>query len=1644
MPVPPQLIMAAMQMMKDRKSTKDRIKEALAPSIDVMKNKIAPLVGMGADAGYMYNLRAEDPSMRTGIATGAVGAAAKGFQAGGIGGLLTGGVTGALTGALATGNAKEQKAEQDRYTYLNQMYGSVTGDDHNLQSLLYAEEGGEIVSPEGEVFVPIQTEAKKIGKKLVKEKLIFSDGTIADVNATKPHSQQKKDDVTDIAVEGTYVMPVSTKLSKKDLDSLISYSTSKYSENGKNFAVEKVTLKDILGEKFEGSFAEATDIVTKKYPVMDTDDDLDPIARITNSENIANRSKIIAHLMRLNEAKINKEPIEETKLTPSMKAKTGGYVQKYVLGSTVSGGDPSNPKTALEKRKEKYDQNKPKPVNQYTLKAYEPESKAKKIYKALVAPVSTMDNRANTSYEDPSGLDVALGVVNPFAWIDGAATVLKSTKDIATGEATGSDYGTVGVSAAAAALGLRGSGAKRVGDKISKFMNNMYNPAAGVGLKKVDVPTPTRKKEVLDISDFNKENEYYRVVVGDEAFNDIVQTGTVRTKPPVDKVTNKEGLISLDRRGSTAYPSFSKGKASIEYAKENPNNYIVVTADESIKPSIAGRHGKGTTMFPTSSEGKHLKELAADKVKVYKHMGDGKYELVEHMPTTKKMSKGGFVSQYVLKPKMIAKKGGYIRNMEEGGSVGDPPGKKYTNKSNGATIIVGNDNKTYWKNKDGSYKEAAPQIVDAFKKDMQIKGSANPTGPTNPWVIQSSNSSKTQSNSKEDEWISQILDFETTTGSRSGSGLKNYGIQRDKWGKKYSYLDKDEISKEDAARFIKEEFLPKVKDYPPDVQKRLVDYAYNTGRNIEDVLMHASGLVDTESVQLKNTDYALFDKNKDQIIKNMQDPNFVSKIDQSKHDILKDYWTRKGTPKVYDDTSSKRINMWNPNQRPKVNIEQLPISAIDPINSMETMDILGTPVMRPNVQTSQGAVPENTGAKFGEDYLGKMKINWDNTTLVDGYSDYVKGKTGETTKTLKTGGAKEVGASSNYTPKGAYYIPGENKNRYDQDPDGNWYVQKDDGKTWVSASSLSNSADAIKRLNDEARVRSVTQNDKPATSSLVRPKNSNMVLSAVNVREAQTESINQDPLSYEVNTNSPNYNLQVTDNRGTNNYYDERVNREVSPSRPKTNLQRKKEKYNDNRPNNPIDNRQQTGYGQQLYADRNTWTKEAQEGELAVASSLVPVGLAANAIGKTIVNMPKIGRVMKFGKNYIDKIGNIISPKGKVLVKVDPNQIQSKANKVIVGGPKSKGWDSFFKKKGGYIRKMYAGGPIVPLLPDRWRDIWAIDEKGHEHYYPMPNMINNPDDNNPYQIGVPIGTPRADDVPYEQGKQIGTPRADSQVSSGDEMLNEYKDLISKRKDEATKSAEESKKGYNDLSRRVGMRDLMQLGTGLAGIGLQDRTEKRAFKRPLYIDQKYRGLSAQQINQESEAATGAGVESVKQMMNSGGDRVTARLAPILIDRLITQQGRNKKAYVDQNTALERAKYAERGDIQQSNLNEEARAQNAERDFNNKTIAGSGELINKYISSASAGDIQGYKTEEGINRGLTDKLYKLDDQELQVDMIGKDYDMQMADVKKRIADIEGELTRTDIDAAMKAKLEASKKANEEYLKELEKGKIRNNIR
>jgi hypothetical protein len=120
-------------------------------------------------------------------------------------------------------------------------------------------------------------------------------------------------------------------------------------------------------------------------------------------------------------------------------------------------------------------------------------------------------------------------------------------------------------------------------------------------------------------------NRFFRVIVGDEAFQDIVTSGEVRTNAATKGGTSLMEKLALR---PTAFPSFSKGAIAMSYAAANPNHYVIATESSLMQPSTLGRHGAGTTHFPTdAATGQPLKAMPAGEVQVYKHIGNGRYAL---------------------------------------------------------------------------------------------------------------------------------------------------------------------------------------------------------------------------------------------------------------------------------------------------------------------------------------------------------------------------------------------------------------------------------------------------------------------------------------------------------------------------------------------------------------------------------------------------------------------------------------------------------------------------------------------------------------------------------------------------------------------------------------------------------------------------------------------------------------------------------------------------------------------------------------------------------------------------------------------------------------------------------------------------------
>jgi hypothetical protein len=130
--------------------------------------------------------------------------------------------------------------------------------------------------------------------------------------------------------------------------------------------------------------------------------------------------------------------------------------------------------------------------------------------------------------------------------------------------------------------------------------------------------------------DFVDPNKFYRVFSGNQAYEDILESGKIRTiGSPTYKGTNPHlndhpSLSERIKVRPTAWPSFKKGKANLSYAQGLPDHYIIETEEKLMTPS-RGRHSPGSTYFPIDEKGLAVDET---KTKIYKHLGEGKYEQV--------------------------------------------------------------------------------------------------------------------------------------------------------------------------------------------------------------------------------------------------------------------------------------------------------------------------------------------------------------------------------------------------------------------------------------------------------------------------------------------------------------------------------------------------------------------------------------------------------------------------------------------------------------------------------------------------------------------------------------------------------------------------------------------------------------------------------------------------------------------------------------------------------------------------------------------------------------------------------------------------------------------------------------------------------
>ncbi len=158
---------------------------------------------------------------------------------------------------------------------------------------------------------------------------------------------------------------------------------------------------------------------------------------------------------------------------------------------------------------------------------------------------------------------------------------------------------------------------------------------------------------------------------------------------------------------------------------------------------------------------------------------------------------------------------------------------------------------------------------------------------------------------------SKIFDYETKSGSGTGTGLKDFGFTNKKYsGKEYDkYRDKNgDLTKEGAVEIFETEYMSKVpKIYPNEIREQLADYKFNTSMSTLDLMLLANGDLNLRQARDEAEHKKLWSSKKDEIEAKMKkDPTgFKEKIKQAKRDIYKDL-----DPDKYEKTWKDRIEIF--------------------------------------------------------------------------------------------------------------------------------------------------------------------------------------------------------------------------------------------------------------------------------------------------------------------------------------------------------------------------------------------------------------------------------------------------------------------------------------------------------------------------------------------------------------------------------------------------------------------------------------------------------------------------------------------------------------------------------------------------------------
>jgi len=227
-------------------------------------------------------------------------------------------------------------------------------------------------------------------------------------------------------------------------------------------------------------------------------------------------------------------------------------------------------------------------------------------------------------------------------------------------------------------------------------------------------------------------------------------------------------------------------------------------------------------------------------------------------------------------------------------------GQAFEAKSNMAKDIL--DKLEFYQNETGDLAEANGFEINALDKGIlkPIKEDGKAK-----FGAKMETDQKGKSVDPNDSWINKILDYEYQYGSNTGKGLTNFG-----------YNSRNPKTKQEAIKYFKQDYLPKVKEYPLGLRERLADYIYNTGRSPKDLLLYNAGKITLDDINSSKTFDKEWEKYKPEIESMYSNPDFINNLDETKLDVyrttkpIKDAEGNKTTNPAFDATWKNRVGIF--------------------------------------------------------------------------------------------------------------------------------------------------------------------------------------------------------------------------------------------------------------------------------------------------------------------------------------------------------------------------------------------------------------------------------------------------------------------------------------------------------------------------------------------------------------------------------------------------------------------------------------------------------------------------------------------------------------------------------------------------------------